>query len=228
MNVQSSRAMPVNQTTTEDADRERPPLVNAAINTGKAIGFLAAARVCAFAGRMVDKLVNKDISGSLILRPESKYHITGATVGMFFVARAIPHGLSAMYYGAKTVQSMGDQLSNYLAETTGCTPLAQESCAIKACACVGALWSMFAGRELMHSLVGINNPYPDSIPCRVFTGVGNEVINDPPLLLVGGCAGYLAGKGIECVARTVCAGVQMAGRGVVDLLARPDVMVEPG
>ena len=225
MNVQSTRAMPVNQAATEEADREHPPLVSAAIHTGKVIGFLAAARACAFAGRMVDKVINKDVSGSLILRPEpGQYYMTGATVGMFFVGRAIPHGLSAMYYAAKTVQSMGDQLSNYLAEATGCTPLAQESCAIKACAYLGALWSMFAGREF----VDINNPYSDSLPCRVITGVGNEVINAPPLLLVGGSAGYLAGKGIECVARTVCAGVQMAGRGVAALVARSDVMVEPG
>ena len=229
MNVQSTRAMSVNQITTEEADPERPPLVSAAIHTGKVIGFLAAARACAFAGRMVDKVINKDISYSLIIRPEpGKYHMTGATVGLFFVGRAAPHGLSALYYVARTVQSMGDQLSNYLAETTGCSPLAQESCVVKACACFGVLWSMFAGRESMYSLVGINNPYPDSIPCRVITGVGNEMIRDSTLLLVGGGAGYLAGKGIECVARKVCAGVQMAGIGVAAIVARPDVMVEPG
>ena len=154
--------------------------------------------------------------------------VLGGIAG-YFVGKGIYHGFSALQDGVRVVSNVRDRISNFLVEISGCTPLAQESGAIKACACLGAVWSMFAGREMMYSLIDINNPFPNSTPCRVITGVGNEVINDSPLLVVGAGAGYLAGKGIECVARKVCAGIDMAGRGVASLVipARPDVMVEP-
>ena len=229
MNVQSTRAVSANQTAAEQADQERSPLVSAAVNAGKAIGFLAAARASAMAGRMVDKVINKEIPNSRIFRPEpGPYYLAGWNFGLFFMGAAIPHGLSAIYYAAKTVQSVGDRLTNYLVETTGCTPLAQESCAVKACACFGAMWSVFAGRELMHSLVGITNPFPDSVPCRVITACSQEVINDSILAVVGAGTGYLVGKGAEYAVEKACVGIDMAARITASILARPDVVIEPG
>ena len=220
MNVQSTGAVSVNQTAAEEADRERPPLVKVAIDTGKAIGFLAAASASAMAGRTVDKVINKEIPGSYIFRPEPDYYSRiGSALGLCFEGVAIAHGLSATYYAAKTVQSMGDRLSNYLVETTGCTFLAQESCAIKACACFGAVWSVFAGRELMHSLVGINNPFPRSVSCRVITACSKEVINDSILVVVGAGTGYLVGKGAEYMVEKTYEGIDMATRGVASLAA---------
>ena len=88
---------------------------------------------------------------------------------------------------------------------------------------------MLAGPELMYSLVDINSPFPESELGTSVVGVGNEIINDYTLLAVGAGTGYMAGKGIEYVARKARAGIDMAARGVASLVAkaRPDVMVEP-
>ena len=228
MNVQSTRVMPVNQTVAEQVDRERPPLISAAIDAGKAIGFLAAARACTMAGRIVDKVISKEIPGSLTFRPKPEFYYNfGSAVGSCLVGVSIAHGVSAICSAAKSVQSMGYQLSSYLVESAGFTPLAQESRAIKACACFGALWSVFAGHGLMHSLVGITNPFPDSVPCRVVTLCSKEVINASILAAVGAGTGYLAGKGVAYAVEKACAGIDMVGRGVESIFG-PDVMIEPG
>ena len=229
MNVQSTRAVSVNQTDAEQVDRERHPLISAAVNAGKAIGFLTAARASTMAGRIVDKVISKEIPDSHLFRPEPEYYYRiGSAVGGCFVGVAIAHGVSATYCAAKAVQSMGYQLSSYLVESTGCTSLAQESCAIKACACFGALWNVFAGRELMHSLVDITNPFPDSVPCTVITACSKEVINDSILAMVGAGTGYLVGKGAEYAVEKACVGIDMAARVTASILARPDVVIEPG
>ena len=229
MNVQSPGAVSVNQSAAEQADRERPPLISAAISAGKVVVLLAAAEVSAKAGRIVDNTIDKKIPGTRFYRQvPGEFHSICTVVGWAFVGAAIGHGLSAMYYAAKTVQSMGDRLSNYLVETTGCTPLAQESCVVKACACFGALWSVFAGRGLMHSLVGITNPFPDSVTCRRITAGSEEVFNDSILVVVGAGTGYLVGKGAEYAVEKACAGIDMAARGAASILASPDAVIEPG
>ena len=229
MNIQSTGAVSVNQSTAQQADRESPPLVSAAISTGKVVVCLAAAEASAMAGRMVDNAIGTKIPGTRFYRRvPGAFHSICIVVGYAFVGGAIGHGLSAMYYAAKTVQSMGDRLSNYLVETTGCTPLAQESCVVKACACFGALWSVFAGRGLMQSLVGINNPFPDSVTCRVITAGSEEVFNASILVVVGAGTGYLVGKGAEYAVEKACAGIDMAARGAASILASPDAVIEPG
>ena len=229
MNVQSTGAVSVNQSAAEQAGRGRPPLVSAAIRTGKVVVYLAAAEASTMIGRMVDNAINRKIPGTRFYRRvPGEFHSICIVVGYAFMGLAIGHGLSAMYYAAKTVQSMGDRLSSYLVETTGCTPLVQESCAVKACACFGAAWSVFAGRELMHSLVGITNPFPDSVSCRAITACSKEVINDSILVVLGAGTGYLVGKGAEYAVEKACVGIDMAARGAASILARPDVMIEPG
>ena len=98
---------------------------------------------------------------------------------------------------------------------------------VSVCAAVGAVCSMLAGRELMYSLVDIN-PFPDSFPCQVIVGGGNELFNDWALALLGATTGHVVGKGLEYVAQKAYAGVGMAARGVASLAAQQDVMVEPG
>lgn len=112
----------------------------------------------------------------------------------------------------------------------GLTAWAKESGAIKVCICIGGVCSMLAGRELMYSLVDINNPYPDSVLCRLTVGVNNEVFNDSALFALGVCTGYVAGKGIEYVAGKARAGIDMAASGVASLVtkARPDVEPDGG
>ena len=177
--------------------------------------------------RIGRRVVESETLQPFTIKPDAS-PVLGGIAG-YFVGKGIYHGLSALQDGARVVSNVRDRISNFLVEMTGCTPLAEESGAIKACACLGAVWSMFAGREMMYSLIDINNPFPNSTPCGMITGASNEVINDSPLLLVGAGAGYLAGKGIECVVRKVYAGVDMACRGVASLVipAQPDAMVEP-
>ena len=224
MNVQSTRVMPVNQTVAEQVDRERPLIIRAAIDAGKAIGFLAAARACTMAGRIVDKVIIKETPDSLKFWPKPEmYHGLGSAIGVCLmgaaIGRGVGHGVSATFHAVKAVQNMGYQLSSYVVESAGCTPLAQESPAIKACACFGALWSVFAGRGYMHSLVGITNPYPDSVQCRLITVCSNEVINDSILAAVGAGTGYLAGKGVAYAVDKACDGIDMVNRGVESILA---------
>ena len=212
---------------------KHPELTNAEKDT-LITGFCTATGI--FFGWMVsDDIINRrgrsiaesDTLQPFLIKPEAGPVLGGITG--FFAGKGIHRGLCALQDGARFVSNVGDRVSNFLMEATGCNPLAEESGAVKACACLGAVWSMFAGREMMYSLIDINNPFPNSLPCKVITGVGNEVINDSPLLLAGASAGYLAGKGIECVVRKVCAGIDMAGRGVASLVVpvRPDLMVEP-
>ena len=98
---------------------------------------------------------------------------------------------------------------------------------IKVGASIGAVLSMLAGRELMYSLVDIN-PFPDSFPCQLIVGGINECFNDCTLAALGAGTGYLAGKGIQYALEKACAGINMAARGAASILARPDVMIEPG
>lgn len=219
---------PANVVTIKHADltdAEKHALITGVCTSGGImLGWMASDAPVDRLGRTV---AQREVLQLFTTKPEFG-PVLGGIAG-FFVGKGIYHGLSALQDGARVVSNVRDRISNFLVEMTGCTPLAEESGAIKACACLGAVWSMLAGREMMYSLIDINNPLPNSLPCRVITGVGNEVINDSPLLLVGASAGYLAGKGIECVVRKVCAGVDMAGRGVASLVVpvRPDVMVEP-
>lgn len=227
MNVQSTGAVPVNQTVAEKADWDHDLLAGAGTCAGTMLGLLAAESAATRAGRRVSGVAENESSAPFLVKPEYAPAL-GAIAG-YFVGKGIYHGLSVLQDGAKAVQSLGDRISTYLVETTGCAPWAQESGAIKACACAGAVWSVLAGRELMYSLVDINNPFPDSVLCEVVMGGGNEVINDSALVVVGAAAGYLAGKGFEYMGRKACAGIGMAARGVASLaaMARPDVMVEP-
>lgn len=87
---------------------------------------------------------------------------------------------------------------------------------VKVCTSIGAVCSMLAGRELMYSLVDIN-PFPDSFPCQVIVGGSNELFNDYALAALGAGTGYLAGKGLECVAQKAYAGVGVVARGVASL-----------
>ena len=220
MNIQPVDVVPAKQPEMSDAEKDQAFLTVAGTGVGAMVGFLVTDRVVDRAGRKV--FVGETLQPFMI-KPEAGTMLGG--IAGYFVGKGIYNSLCALQDGARVVSSVRDRISNFLVEAAGCTPLAQESGAIKACACFGAVWSMFAGREMMYSLIDINNPFPNSFPCRVITGVGNEVINDSPLLLVGASAGYLAGKGIECVARKVCAGIDMAGRGVASLVvpAQPDV-----
>ena len=225
MNIQpTNNVVPVKQPEMSDAEKEEGFLTGVSTSAGIMFGFLVTDRIVNRTGR---KVFESDTLQPFMTKPEAGPLLGG--IAGYFVGKGIYRGMCALQDGARVVGNVRDRISNFLVEASGCTPWAQESNAIKACACLGAVWSMFSGREMMYSLIDINNPFPNSIPCGVITGVGNEVINDSPLLLVGASAGYLAGKGIECVARKVCAGIDMAGRGVASLVipVRPDVMVEP-
>ena len=227
MDIQSTN-VPTNVVTVkhpELTDAEKDSLITGiCTGTGIFFGWIVSDDIINRRGK---KVAENDTLQPFLTKPQAGPLLGG--IAGYFVGKGIYRGLCAVQDGARLVSNVRDRISNFLMETTGCTPWAQESGAIKACACLGAVWSMFAGREMMYSLIDINNPFPNSFPCRVITGVGNEVINDSPLLLVGAGAGYLAGKGIECVVRKVCAGVDMVGRGVASLVVpvRPDVMVEP-
>lgn len=222
MNIQPANVVTVKQPDLTDA--EKHALITGICTSGGIMfGWMSSVTVDSRTGRKVEREVPQPFKIKSETGP-----VLGGIAG-YFVGQGIYHGLSALQDGARVVSNVRDRVSNFLVEMSGCTPLAQESGAIKACACLGAVWSMLAGREMMYSLIDINNPFPNSLPCQLISRVGNEVINDSPLLLAGASAGYLAGKGIECVARKVCAGVDMVGRGVASLVVpvRPDVMIEP-
>lgn len=225
MNIQPTSVVPVKQPEKSVAQKEEEFLTAVGAGAGALLGFLVTDGYINQKGRKV--FASDTLQQPFMVKPEAGILLGG--IGGFFVGKGVYHSMCALQDGARVVSNVKDRISNYLAETTGCTPLAQESSAVKACACLGAVWSMFAGREMMYSLIDINNPFPNSTPCGMITGASNEVINDSPLLLVGAGAGYLAGKGIECVVRKVYAGVDMACRGVASLVipAQPDAMVEP-
>lgn len=226
MNIQPAKTnvMPVQQPVRSGAEKDEAILTVFGTGVGAMVGYLVTNAPPSRTGKNV---LENDVFKTFMIKPDVAPLLGG--IAGFFVGKGVYRGLCALEDGARVVSNVKDRLSNFLVEVTGCASIAQESNAVKACACLGAVWSMLAGREMMYSLIDIDNPFPNSFPCRVITGVGNEVINDSPLLLVGASAGYLAGKGIECVARTVYSGIDMAGRGVASLVipVRPDVMVEP-
>ena len=228
MNVQSTGGVSVNQTAAGRTDPEDALLVSVGTHAGLMSGFLAAAYAVTLAGRVVSKVPDCELSTPCLFK--SKYYCAFALdyIAVFLAGGGAYHGFCTLRDGAKAVRSLGDRLSNYLVETTGCTPLAQESCVVKACACFGALWSVFAGRGLMHSLVGITNPFPDSVTCRMITAGSEEVFNDSILVVVGAGTGYLVGKGAEYAVEKACAGIDMAARGAASILASPDAVIEPG
>ena len=225
MNIQPSSVVPVKQPEKSVAQNEEEFLTAFGTFLGATTGLLLTDSNINQKGRKVFE--SNTLQQPFMIKPEAGILLGG--IGGFFVGKGVYHGLYALKDGARVVSNVTDRISNFLSETTGCTLWAQESSSVKACTCLGAVWSMFAGREMMYSLIDLNNPFPNSTPCGMVTRVSNEVINDSPLLLAGASAGYLAGKGIECVVRKVCAGVDMAGRGVASLVipARPDAMVEP-
>ena len=199
MNVQSTVAASVNQTPATDANSDKGRRLLTAF--GATTGLFLGSVACASAYNRADRKVfeNKLLQPFLI---KSEFApVLGSLTG-YFVGEGVYQALTAW---------------------------AKESGAIKVCACIGGVYSMLAGRELMYSLVDISSPFPDSVPCTTAVGVGNEIINDYTLLAVGAGTGYMAGKGIEYVARKARAGIDMATRGVASLVAkaRPDVMVEP-
>ena len=221
MNVQSTGGVSANQTAAGRTDSEDALLVKVATHAGLMSGFLAAAYAVTLAGRAVSKVPDCELSTPCLFQPKYNCGFALDSIAAFLAGGGVYHGFCTLRDGAKAVQILGNRLSNYLVETTGCTPLAQESCVIKACACFGAMWSVFAGRELMHSLVGITNPFPDSVPCRVVTACSKEVINDAILVVVGAGTGYLVGKGAEYAVEKACAGIDLVARGAASLLARP-------
>ena len=225
MNIQPTSVVLVKQPEKSDELKEEDFLALIGTGAGAMLGFLVTDGAINQTGRKV--FASDTLQQPFMVKPETGILLGG--IGGFFVGKGVYHTARALQDGARVVSNVKDRISNYLVETTGCTLWSQESSAVKACACLGAVWSMFAGREMMYSLIDISNPFPNSTPCGVITGISNEVINDSPLLLAGASAGYLAGKGIECVVRKVCAGVDMAGRGVASLVipARPDAIVEP-
>ena len=189
----------MNQTLATDANSDRGRRLLTAF--GATTGLFLGSVACGSAHNRADRKVleNKLLQPFLI---KSEFApVLGSLTG-YFVGEGVYHGLTAW---------------------------AKESAAIKVCACIGGVCSMLAGRELMYSLVDINSTFPDSELGTAVVGVGNEIINDYTLLAVGAGTGYMAGKGIEYVARKARAGIDMAARGVASLVAkaRPDMMVEP-
>lgn len=197
MNVQAKIAAPVNQAPARDADNDRGQRLLGAI------GIVAGTYLGAVAGETTVNPAGRKVFENKLLQPfliKPEFAAVLGGISGYFVGEGIYHGLTAW---------------------------AKESGAIKACICIGGVCSMLAGRELMYSLVDINNPFPDSVPCRTIVGVSNEVVNDSALFALGAGTGYVAGKGIEYVAGKARAGIGMVTSGVASLVANASPDVEP-
>lgn len=199
MDVQSKTAVPVDQATARDAVSDNLQRLLGAIGVAGGT-YLGAVAGEAAINRTGRKVFENKFLQPFLTKPEFTAVLGG--ISGYFVGEGIYHGLTAW---------------------------AKESGAIKVCICFGGVCSMLAGRELMYSLVDINNPLPDSALCKATVGMGNELFNDGALFALGAGTGYVAGKGIEYVAGKARAGIGMVTSGVASLVAkaRPDVMAEP-
>ena len=140
--------------------------------------------------------------------------LTGAIAG-YCLGRLAYHGVCAVNDGWQKVKVVSGKVSRYLAESAGLKPLYDESAIVKACISFGALYNIFANRELMCSLTEFENPFPDSRLCWFAMEGGRELIITPGLALTGAAIGYVGGKGIEGAAKAVCSSVNLATRGVM-------------
>ena len=140
--------------------------------------------------------------------------LTGAIAG-YCLGKMAYHGIRAAHDGWQKVKVVSGKVSRFLAQSVGLKPPNDESAIVKACMSFGALYNIFANRELMCSLTDFENPFPDSRLCWLAMEGGRELVITPGLALTGAALGYVGGKGIEGGAKAVCCSVNLATRGVV-------------
>lgn len=99
----------------------------------------------------------------LIPRPE--FAPLTCTIAGCCLGSMVFHGVLATHDGWQKVKVVSEKVSRYLAESVGLKPPCDQSAIVKACTSFGALWNIFANRELMYSLSDFENPLPDSTLC---------------------------------------------------------------
>ena len=182
---------------------------------GAGVGFLIGFAVI---------VVYNDTRKKLIPKPEFA-PLTGAIAG-YCLGRMAYHGVLAAHDGWQKVKVVSGKVSRYLAESVGLKLPYDESAIVKACTSFGALFNIFANRELMYSLSDFENPFPGSTLCWFAMEGGRELVITSGLALTGAAIGYVGGKGIEGAAKAVCSSVNLATRGVMACINA--VMAKPG
>ena len=141
--------------------------------------------------------------------------VTGAITG-FFIGELLFHGVVLTSSAYQQVKVVTEKVSGFLSQGIGLNLPSEESALVKACVSLGALSNIVINRESMYALLGFECP-PPSAPRFSQTGTESlkELVNTSVLVATGAGIGYVTGKGIECGARAVCNGVNLASRGIL-------------
>lgn len=140
--------------------------------------------------------------------------VTGAVTGLC-IGELLFHGKDLASSAHQKVMVVTENVSRFLTQSIGLNPPAEESVLVKTCVSLGALSNIVINRESMYALLGFESPRP-SFPRFSQTGTETvkELVNTSVLVVTGAGIGYVTGKGIECGARVVCNGVNLASRGI--------------
>ena len=152
-----------------------------------------------------------DTEKNVIPRPEVA-SVTGAITGLC-IGELLLHGGVLTYDAYQKVKVVTEKVSGYLSQNIGLKLPSDESAMVKTCASLGALSNIFINRELMYALLGFECP-PVIQSSQLGTEAVKEFVNVSTLVVTGASIGYVTGKGIECGARAVCNGVNLATSGI--------------
>lgn len=138
--------------------------------------------------------------------------VTGAITG-FCIGELFFHGRGLTCGAYRKVKEVKENVSRFLSQSIGLNLPSEESALVKTCVSLGALSNIIINRELMLVLLGLECP-PAIRPSQLGTEAMKELVNTSVLAVTGAGIGYVTGKGIECGARAVCNGVNLASRGI--------------
>ena len=172
---------------------------------------------CGVVGSFIGLLVTVDYINtgkSVIPRPEAA-PMTGAITGFCF-GELLFHGGVLTCSAYQKVKVVTETVSGVLFHSLGPNLPFEESALVKTCVSLGALSNIVINRESMYALLGFEGPPPSvSRLSQADTEALKELVNTSVLVGTGAGIGYVAGKGIECGARAVCKGVNLASRGIL-------------
>ena len=139
--------------------------------------------------------------------------VTGAITGLC-VGELLLHGQGLTCSAYQKVKVVTEKVSEYLSQNIGLNLPSEESALVKTCVSLGALSNIIINREFMFALLDLECP-PATRSSQLGTEVMKELVNTSVLAVTGAGIGYVTGKGIECGARAVCNGVNLASGGIL-------------